>query len=66
MIKSNFHTHTYFCDGKDSPEEMVLSAIERGFTTLGFSIHSYVAEKIDTLTPPENFEKYYQEMYKGR
>ena len=62
MIKSNFHTHTYFCDGKDSPEEMVLSAIERGFTALGFSIHSYVAKKIDTLTPPENFEKYYKEI----
>lgn len=62
MIKSNFHTHTYFCDGKDSPEEMVLSAIERGFTALGFSIHSYVAKKIDTLTPSENLEKYYKEI----
>lgn len=37
----NLHTHTIFCDGKDTPEEMVLSAIESGFSTLGFSGHAY-------------------------
>lgn len=42
MIKSNFHTHTIFCDGNDTPEEMVLSAIEKGFDILGFSGHSYL------------------------
>lgn len=40
MIKSNFHTHTTFCDGKNSAEEMVLAAIEKGFDMLGFSTHS--------------------------
>lgn len=34
------HTHTCFCDGKDTPEEMVLAAIELGIDTLGFSAHS--------------------------
>ena len=38
---SNLHTHTTFCDGKNTPEEMVLSAIEKGFCSLGFSGHSY-------------------------
>jgi carbohydrate diacid regulator len=28
MIKTNFHTHTYLCDGIDTPEEMVLTADE--------------------------------------
>ena len=42
MIKTNFHTHTIFCDGKDTAEEMVIAAIEKGFTKLGFSGHSYV------------------------
>lgn len=37
---TNFHTHTTFCDGKDSAEEMVRAAIARGFTALGFSSHS--------------------------
>lgn len=39
--KMNFHTHTTFCDGKNTPEEMVLSAIQKGFKALGFSGHSY-------------------------
>ncbi len=37
----DLHTHTVFCDGKDTPEEMVLSAIERGLSCIGFSAHSY-------------------------
>ncbi len=40
MIKSNFHTHTFYCDGKDTPEEMVKAAIESGLDILGFSGHS--------------------------
>lgn len=38
---TNFHTHTTFCDGKNTPEEVVLRAIEKGFTALGFSGHGY-------------------------
>lgn len=37
--KANFHTHSTFCDGKSSAEEMVISAIEKGFDVLGFSSH---------------------------
>ncbi len=40
MIKSNCHTHTTYCDGKNSAEEMTLAAIEKGFVSLGFSGHS--------------------------
>ena len=28
----NLHTHTTFGDGKDTPEEMVVEAINKGFT----------------------------------
>lgn len=38
----DLHTHTCFCDGKDTPEDMVLSAIEKGIDTLGILTHSYV------------------------
>lgn len=38
---SNLHTHTTLCDGKNTPEEMVLAAIEKGFTSIGFSGHGY-------------------------
>lgn len=39
-IKSNAHTHTTFCDGANTPEEMADRAIHLGFTDLGFSSHS--------------------------
>lgn len=38
--KINFHTHTNFSDGENTPEEMVLSAIQKGISILGFSDHS--------------------------
>ena len=38
----NLHIHTTYVDGKDSPEEIVLSAIEKGFDSIGFSEHSYM------------------------
>ncbi|MCR4630866.1 MAG: histidinol-phosphatase [Treponema sp.] len=38
-MKINMHTHTVWCDGKNSAEEMVLAAIQKGFNVLGFSGH---------------------------
>lgn len=38
----NLHIHTTYADGKDSPEEIVLKAIEKGFDSIGFSEHSYM------------------------
>lgn len=51
---SNAHTHSTFCDGKSTPEEMVQKAIELGYTSLGFSGHSYLPQVKDdpwTMTP---------------
>lgn len=39
-MKANFHTHTVFSDGKNTPEELVLYAIENGMVSLGFSDHA--------------------------
>ena len=41
MIPCNYHTHTIFCDGKHTPEEMVQAAIKLGCRELGFSGHSH-------------------------
>lgn len=38
--RSNLHTHSTFCDGKNTPEEMVESAISLGLESLGFSGHA--------------------------
>ena len=40
-MKSNLHTHSSFCDGKNTPEEVVIAAIGKGFSTIGFSGHGY-------------------------
>lgn len=37
----NLHTHTFYCDGKDSPEALADKAVEQGFRVLGFSGHAY-------------------------
>ena len=36
---ANYHTHTTFCDGQNTAEEVVLSAIDKGFSSIGFSGH---------------------------
>lgn len=36
---ANFHTHSVFCDGMNTPEEIVLTALKKGFTAIGFSGH---------------------------
>ena len=38
---ANFHTHTSFCDGKNTPEEIIKAAINKGFSAIGFSGHGY-------------------------
>ena len=42
MILADYHTHTTFCDGNNTPEEMVVSAIEKGMDELGFSVHCHM------------------------
>lgn len=44
-ILSTPHAHTTYCDGRNTAEEMVLAAIEKGFISLGFSEHG-----------PQNFD----------
>lgn len=38
----NLHTHSRFCDGENTVEEMILAAIDKGFDSIGFSGHSYM------------------------
>lgn len=43
----NLHTHTTFCDGKNTAREMIESAIAMGFDSLGFSGHAPTVQKTD-------------------
>ena len=41
MINKDLHMHTAYCDGTGAPEDMILSAIDKGLQTVGISGHSY-------------------------
>lgn len=47
---SNLHTHTQFCDGQNTAEEMAVAAFAKGYHTLGFSGHSPIASESWTMT----------------
>lgn len=52
--KINLHTHCTFCDGKNSLEEMVIAAIEKKFTILGFSSHCIHPLSSDFYKTPDD------------
>ncbi len=37
----SYHIHSTFSDGKNTPEEIILEAIKKGFISIGFSDHGY-------------------------
>jgi histidinol-phosphatase (PHP family) len=40
MTWNNYHSHTNFCDGTDTPETYVKAAIAQGMKVYGFSSHA--------------------------
>ncbi len=41
MMLADYHVHSTFCDGKNTPEEMVQAALQKGLVRLGFSGHGH-------------------------
>ncbi|MCL2391858.1 MAG: histidinol-phosphatase [Oscillospiraceae bacterium] len=58
----NLHTHTTYCDGILSAEDMIKAALEKGCTSLGFSEHSHVPFDIYYSMGLEASEKYVREI----
>ncbi len=58
----NYHTHTTYCDGKNSAEEMVQKAIELGLSQIGFSGHSYTEFDLEPCMTREGTELYKKEI----
>jgi len=72
-VKTNFHTHSTWCDGKSTPEEIILSAIEKGLGAIGFSSHSMLpSNDLSWCLTSEKIAKYKDEItslkekYKGK
>lgn len=66
MIKSNCHTHTIYCDGKNTAEEMTLAAIDKGFVSLGFSGHSPMYYDTDWTMTKENVKDYIRDVREAK
>lgn len=62
MYFTNYHTHTNYCDGKNSCEQIVLKAIELGLSELGFSGHSYTFFDESYCMSLDNTKKYVQDI----
>lgn len=58
MMLSSYHTHSTFSDGKNTLEEMVLSAIERGCLEIGFSDHAPMIFDCDWSAEEGEIERY--------
>lgn len=71
-MKANYHTHTNWCDGKDSPESVILCAMEKGFDEIGFSSHSTYPEDNACTVPAAKLPGYFADVrslaqkYSGR
>ena len=66
MIRADLHVHTTFCDGKNTAEEMVLAAIEKGMDVIGFSGHSYTPFELGWCMSPEGTVRYREELERLR
>ena len=58
----NLHTHSTYCDGRDTPEEMIALALDKGFDSIGFSGHSYMHFSPDYSMSIEGTEDYKKEI----
>lgn len=61
MITADFHTHTTYCDGNNTPREMVLKAIADGMTAIGFSGHAYTSFDEGWSMTPQGTADYIRE-----
>jgi len=62
MYLTNYHTHTNFSDGNNTPEEMIQSAVNKNIKILGFSDHSPVPFFSDWNMKYENIFSYITEI----
>ena len=63
-IITNYHTHTNFCDGKDTAEKMAESAYNKGVSILGFSSHSMYPFSSSWHIDTKDFTNYCAEVQK--
>ena len=73
IARSNIHTHSTFCDGRSTIEEVIEAAIALGFVSIGFSSHAYTGFPFDECgIAKERIDSYFETLdemkakYRGR
>lgn len=61
-MKSNHHSHTQFCDARNTMEEILQSAYDKGFDTWGFSPHGPICVDSPCNMNPESVPLYLKEI----
>lgn len=63
-MKTNYHTHTTWCDGKNSPRQMVEAALDKKFNELGFSSHAMLPKgTLDWVLNERSLSEYVKEIH---
>lgn len=62
MTTKDLHAHSTYCDGNNTPREMVEAAIEKGLTTFGISSHSYTSFDTSYCMQKDDVPRYIAEM----
>ncbi len=71
-MRYNFHTHSHLDDGKDTLENYVKAAIEKGVVALGFSAHAPLENGSEWCLSEDKLQEYCSEVrllkekYKGK
>ena len=58
----NLHAHSVFCDGKNTPEEMIRACLAAGMDSAGISIHSPLPFANGWAAEAENVAPFWAEM----
>jgi len=58
LIKVSYHNHTSFSDGKNTPAQMLETAIQEQFTHFAFTDHIHVKEGVDWTMDTSDYEAY--------
>lgn len=61
-MKANYHTHSTWCDGRDTPADVLEAAVARGFDEIGFSSHARLPDVVEGNLTPEGAVRYAAEI----